>query len=237
MTKVSYKYLLVGVAVLGVLAGGVVYLRPTQKLQKDSPSPTVASNQVVSSTLPKVVVSYVPADEMPLSQTELVALRLQINHLKNTGSTSAGVLTTEFKKATHAKMTYRFGRRQKLSFKPVSLQKNLPEGFILTGRQYEGVMGEQGFDGLYRLFEKPNTKARLEITQSKITKQPLLLPKELFDQELDGVPLRLESLTDKKGVAYYHGEFVHQDSYISITSKGVALADFVAIIQQIITQK
>lgn len=233
MIKRAHKHLLASALVLVVL-GGVVCLRPSHKAHKGNQSATTVSNQATTTAIAAVAV-YVSADELLLPDAELAALRLQIANLQRTGSTSAGVLTNEFKKSTHAKMSYRFGRRQKLSFRPVSLQSKLPDGFVLTGRQYEGDMGEHGFDGLYRLFENPTSKARLEITQTKIDKQPLLLPSELFAQVVNDTPVRLETLSDKKGVAYHHGEFVYQDSYICMTSKGMALEDFLWLINQILT--
>lgn len=233
MAKWSYKHFIITATALTVLAGTLVYLRPV-KGQKSVSEPVVSTSETVLANNTWVV--YVPVDKMPLSQAEREQLRVQIDNWQRTGSTSAGLLTTEFKKATHAKMTYRFGRRQKLSFKPVSLKNHLPEGFVLTGRQYEGEAGEQGFYGLYRLFENPTNKARLEVSEQQIHKPPLYLPSELFAQLIDGVPVRFETLSDKDGVAYYHAQFVIKDSHISMTAKGMTMTEFLSVIGQILKQ-
>lgn len=57
-----------------------------------------------------------------LMQLNEKKLKQQLNHLKRTGSLSSSVLTDEFKQATHAKITYRFGRKQLLSFEPTKVE-------------------------------------------------------------------------------------------------------------------
>ncbi|WP_147287351.1 hypothetical protein [Moraxella bovis] len=44
-------------------------------------------------------------------------------------------------------MSYCFGRKQPLAFEMVKIKDALPLGFVLTGRAYEGVLGETGFMG------------------------------------------------------------------------------------------
>ena len=228
----------VGVVCLGLVVGGVMCLRPTKKPATDKAVPNSAVNtpsihHVTPIILP--VVSYVSVYDAKLTPDELVATKRQIEQLQKTGSTSGGIFTTEFKQATHAKMTYRFGRRQKLAFKAVKLSHILPDGFVLTGRQYEGQMTAQGFEGMYRLFENPATKARLEITETKIkTETPLILIQELFNESIYDTPIRLETLTDKKGMVYYHAQLVLADKYVSMTSKGMDKETFVGLLTQLI---
>lgn len=182
-------------------------------------------------------VRYLSLEEAHLSPTQKQRLARQIKNLQNTGSTSGGVLTTEFKSATHAKMSYRFGRKQPLSFDMTNIKDALPSGFVLTGREYEGVMGNAGFDGVYRLFENPNTKALFEITETYIhPDKPLMLIQELYRENLDGTPLRFEQLMDKKGQVYYHGEFVVGNRYVSITSRNLNLPEFMKVAKAIVAQ-
>lgn len=225
------------VTTLGLIATGVVvYLRPAQKpLTVYTDTVSESPLQMTDSKL--VVVEYIPLEMLEIPQSQKQELYQQITKLKRTGSVSGGVLTTEFKQATHAKMTYRFGRRQPLSFDMMTLDDKLPKEFILTGRQYEGKMGEQGFDGLYRLFEHPSSKARLEITETKINTTPLVLVRELFTEVIYRTPVRLESVTDKKGVPYHHAEFVWQDRYVSMTSKGMEMSQFRSLLEQILASQ
>ncbi len=228
----------VGVAILGAVIGGA--LMRTTKPKAEENKPPLSLTPVLHSQVKPVLVRYVPLSEADVSMQERERLQHQIHNLYATGSTSGGELTQEFKQTTHAKMTYRFGHRQDLSFKAVKrqvIQYHLPQGFVWTGRQYEGEKGEQGFNGIYRLFENPSSKARFEISESKLSKdKPLILIQELFNEELEGVPLRFETLQDKKGVIYHHAEFVAGEQYIIINSKNINTDDVKNVIKVIISE-
>lgn len=247
---INKKTLLVGAIVLSVMVGGVALSGALRsKSAKDSTQEQSGQNMKVSviiheshaqDQIKQVAtpsVRFVALAEADLSPTEKQKITRQIKNLEKTGSTSGGVLTSEFKSATHAKMSYRFGRKQPLAFEMTKVKETLPTGFVLTGREYEGVLGEQGYDGVYRLFENPHTKARLEITESRIRPdRPLILIKELFVKEVNGVPLRFEQLTDKKGQVYYHGEFALGERYVIMNSRGMNLAEFMAVVESVMIQ-
>ncbi|MDO4441841.1 MAG: hypothetical protein Q4B81_06635 [Moraxella sp.] len=208
-----------------VVAGGVWYLRPNPKTQsaddaKIDLSALMVAPAVASEEIKPVFVRYVSIDDTPQNK----ALKQQQKNLAKTGSLSGGVLSTEFKQATHAKMTYRFGRKQPLSFEPTKLAFS---DFILTGRQYEGVLGSDGFDGLYRLFENPHNKARFEILEVKIPLDaPVTIYQELLNKHIHDTPIMYEHLTDKKGVFYQNARFVHQDRLYTMSAKGMSRAEF-----------
>lgn len=182
-------------------------------------------------------VHYVTLDDANLSPTQRQTVARQIKNLENTGSTSGGVLTGEFKSATHAKMSYRFGRKQPLRFDAANMKEALPSGFVMTGRDYEGVMTDKGFDGVYRLFENPNNKEMFEITETYIhPDKPLTLIKELYRENLHGTPIRFEQLTDKKERVYYHGEFVAGNRYVSMSSRGMSMTQFMSVVNAVLVQ-
>lgn len=225
----SKKSLLIGAVCLGVVGLGIFAVRPNS--DKMTVMPTAEAGVLkMSDVLPKKqTANYISVEEADLTPQDKQKILKQIKNLHETGSSTGGVLTTEFKQSTHAKMSYRFGRRQPLSFQAVKITPFLPQGFVLTGRQYEGQKGEQGFDGIYQFFENPTTKARLELTQSKLNDDVLLI-KELFNENIAGTPVRLESLSDKRGEMYYHAEFVLGETYVVMNAKGVALPEFMAVI-------
>lgn len=64
---------------------------------------------------------YLSIDDDSINAAERKQLKQQLNHLKRTVSLSGGVLTDEFKQATRAKITYRFGRKQPLSLNRLRL--------------------------------------------------------------------------------------------------------------------
>lgn len=239
-----------GIALSGSLSGNLSRNQKSAKGSVNAKSSAGMTNMVVTPTIAGVdnpdnqanqettqVVSYVALADATLDVAQRQDILRQIKNLEHTGSTSGGALTHEFKSATHAKMSYRFGRKQPLAFEMVKIKDALPSGFVLTGREYKGVLGETGFGGVYRLFEHPSTKARLEITEIYIyPDKPLTLIKELYREDMNGTPLRFEQLIDKKGDVYYHGEFVAGDRYVSMTSRGMNLPEFMVVIDIIITQ-
>lgn len=235
MTVKVKKSVVMGVAV-SVAVFGFLYLRP-QSGQKSTQSdfgflPT--ANATVPVQMPTNQVRYVSVDDGQFDDKETATIKRQIKNLQNTGSRSGGVMTDEFKQATHAKMSYRFGRKQKLSFEMT--KPDLPQGFVLTGRQYDGErITDEGvvFDEIYRLFENPQTKARMEITQAKFDKS-MVFVQEFFNETIGGVPICLESLTDAKGVHYYRGEFVAHDTHIKITAKGMTREAFLAVVASLV---
>ena len=244
-TAVAVSLAVVGVALVGTLFVG----RVTKPKSEESETPlslnpvsVAQADSLVNPIKPtnSALVRYVSIEQAKLPEHERQALKRQIHNLQTTGSTSAGELRQEFKQTTHAKMTYRFGRQQDLSFNAVRrqvVQDKLPQGFIWTGRQYEGERGEQGFDSIYRLFENPNNKARFEISETKIwADKPLTLIQELFNDNVGGVPVRFETLSDKKGVVYHHGEFVAGEQYISINSKNMTADEVKTVIGAIIAE-
>ncbi|UYZ74845.1 hypothetical protein LP123_05555 [Moraxella bovis] len=257
---INKKTLLIGVIALSLTVGGIVLwgslsgnLSRNQKSAKDSvnteSSADVASMVVAPATASvdssdsqthtetTQAVSYVALADATLDVAQKQDIARQIKNLEHTGSTSGGVLTHKFKSATHAKMSYCFGRKQPLAFEMVKIKDALPLGFVLTGRAYEGVLGETGFDGVYRLFEHPSTKARLEITETHIhPDKPLTLIKKLYREDMNGTPLRFEQLIDKKSDVYYHGEFVAGDRYVSMTSRGMNLPEFMTVVDMTLTQ-
>ncbi|WP_066803158.1 hypothetical protein [Moraxella oblonga] len=235
--KKHQKTLLIGAVCLGAIGLGLIWARPNN--DKMTIVPTAKADVGVlkmSEVLPKPqLVRYVSIENTKITPQEKQKILKQINNIQETGSSTGGVLTTEFKQSTHAKMTYRFGRKQPLSFQAVKMMSFLPQGFVLTGRQYEGQKGEQGFDGIYQLFENPTTKSRLEITQTKLAHETILI-KELFNENVDGTPIRLESLSDKQGNMYYHGEFVLGETYVVMNAKGMNLPEFMAVIIGLLSQ-
>lgn len=237
--RISKKALIM--AAIGLVAvSGVWYARPSPKAEADKGADEMdLSGLVVASAHAEVLpaksphlVRYISIDEAPHSEQK--ALRRQLHLLQKTGSLSGGALTVEFKQATHAKMTYRFGRRQALSFEPVALSL---DGFVLTGRQYEGVKGEQGFDGLYRLFENPTTKARVELLETKIlADDPVVLYGEFVNKTIGTTSVIFETLTDKKGIRHHNARFVHHDKLYVMSAKGVAEQDLDALIMNIVQE-
>ncbi|KDN26015.1 hypothetical protein MBO_02460 [Moraxella bovoculi 237] len=65
---------------------------------------------------------YLSIDDDSINAAERKQLKQQLNHLKRTVSLSGGVLTDEFKQVTRAKITYRFGCKQLLSFEPTKVE-------------------------------------------------------------------------------------------------------------------
>lgn len=252
---INKKNLLIGALTLSLVMGGVVISSVLRKGVKDNvdeygeQSDTVSvivdeekiqlSQSHVQTKVSTVIsnVHFVTLASANLPPDEKERIKSQIRNLEQMGSTSGGVLTHEFKQSTHAKMSYRFGRVQPLVFEMARVKEVLPIGFVLTGREYEGVLGEQGYDGVYRLFENPHTKARLEITETYIhPDKPLILIKELFREDMNGVPLRFEQLIDKKGQVYYHGEFVVGERYVVMNSRGMNLPEFMMVVDSVMTQ-
>lgn len=229
--QLSKKSLLIGAVCLGVVGLSIFVVRPNGDKMTVMPTAEAGVGMLnMSEVLPKTHhVSYASVENVGLTPQDKQKILKQIKNLHETGSSTGGVLTTEFKQSTHAKMSYRFGRRQPLSFQAVKITPFLPQGFVLTGRQYEGQKGEQGFDGIYQFFENPTTKARLELTQSKLGDDAVLI-KELFNENIAGTPVRLESLSDKRGDMYYHAEFVLGETYVVMNVKGVALPELMAMI-------
>lgn len=232
------KTLLVAAAALGVLTVGVICLRPEQKHSTGSVANVVIPSATAGESVYVVQptgVSYVGVEAMDIPLAQKQQLKQQIKQLQETGSSTGGVLTTEFKQATYAKMNYRFGRKQKLSFVALDVKSILPAEFVLTGRAYEGQASEAGFDEFYRLFENPTTKARLELSETKIHHdKPLVLVKELYNQEVHGTPVRLERLVDKKGITYHHAEFALGDKYIKLNTKGMSHDEVMTAITNIL---
>lgn len=233
----SKKSLLIGAVCLGVVGFSIFAVRPNGDKMTVMPTAEAGVGMLnMSEVLPKTHhVSYASVENVGLTTQEKQKILKQIKNIQETGSSTGGVLTTEFKQSTHAKMTYRFGRKQPLSFQAVKMTTFLPQGFILTGRQYEGQKGEQGFDGIYQFFENPTTKARFEITQTKLVHETVLI-KELFNENVNGTPVRLESLSDKRGHMYYHGEFVLGETYVVMNARGMNLSEFMAVIAGLLSQ-
>lgn len=233
----SKKSLLIGAVCLGVVGFSIFAVRPNGDKMTVMPTAEAGVGMLnMSEVLPKTHhVSYASVENVGLTTQEKQKILKQIKNIQETGSSMGGVLTTEFKQSTHAKMTYRFGRKQPLSFQAVKLTTFLPQGFILTGRQYEGQKGEQGFDGIYQFFENPTTKARFEITQTKLVHETVLI-RELFNENVNGTPVRLESLSDKRGHMYYHGEFVLGETYVVMNARGMNLPEFMAVIAGLLSQ-
>ncbi|WP_435930920.1 hypothetical protein ACSF86_05420 [Moraxella bovoculi] len=175
---------------------------------------------------------YLSIDDDSINAAERKQLKQQLNHLKRTGSLSSSLLTDEFKQATHAKITYRFGRKQLLSFEPTKVELS---GFFLTGRQYEGVLGEHGYDTLYWLFENPGNKSRTEIIETKILENsPVVMYHELMNKTIAGTPVLYEHLTDKKAVNYQKARFVHEGRLDVINAKGLSQVEFESLLTTII---
>lgn len=249
---INKKTLLIGAIAISLMVGGVALsgaLRSKSakdNTQEQSTSVVSMTSLIVNESHAQHTSAKVPATpsvrfvalaDSQLSADEKQKIARQIKNLEQTGSISGGVLTEEFKSATHAKMSYRFGRKQPLAFEMVKVKEALPMGFVLTGRAYEGVLGKQGYEGVYRLFENPHTKARLEIIETHVhSNQPLTLIQELFREEVRGVPLHFGQLRDKKGQVYYHGEFALGERYVIMNSRGMTLPEFMAVVESVITQ-
>ena len=222
-----------------MVVGGAWYLRPGAKPAKSDVMPDVDLSML---SIPKATsepvkvesqaVRYLSIDDGSVKAAEQKQLKQQLNHLKRAGSLSGGVLTDEFKQATHAKMTYRFGRKQPLSFEPTQIELS---GFFLTGRQYEGVLGERGYDALYRLFENPSNKSRIEIIETRILEDsPVVMYQEFMNKTIAGTPVLYEHLTDKKAVNYQKARFVHKDKLYVINAKGLTQGEFESLLTIII---
>ncbi|STZ14622.1 Uncharacterised protein [Moraxella caviae] len=229
----NYKTLTLGALAIGAVVGGMLFLRPNKaEVAPIIPAATAATPTPAVVKKP-IFVQYHSIDDAPTHERK--ALAQQAQRLARTGSTSGGELTFEFKQATHAKMTYRFGRKQRLTFKPIT--PVLPAGFVLTGRQYEGkpiqVEGRSTYLGWYRLFENPDTKARIEISETQLSADaPIVLYRELMNETLANTPVQFETLHDKKGVVYHNAKFAKGDRLVQISSKGVAREQILAMVAQ-----
>lgn len=232
--KVSNKKLAIalGAAVAVVGVSGVVFWRGGKA--DNAPlvvEPVVTSLQTAPESTEPVYVHYVAlanaAQNYAITADDIKRLHV-IGSLK-------GMLTTQFKQATHAKMTYRFGRRQKLAFEPVRPAILASQGFVLTGREYEGNLINGAYQSLYRLFENPISKARIEIFETRITAdQPVEMIAETLNESVLGVPVSLERFTDKKGVVYHSATFVAKDRYYVINTKAVDRQLLIDVLQQIV---
>lgn len=162
------KYKLpVTIAVIGMgLVAGALYLRPSTKKQTQTSTNDSTVVDWVESTQANLMpmATYVSLTQANFDDTKKAHIEQQIASLDKHGHTNS-TIHLAFKKATHAKMSYRFGHKQPVSFTVIDIADVLPQGFILTGRQYEGEMGIDGYDAIYRLYENPNDRTRLEITQ------------------------------------------------------------------------
>lgn len=232
--KKSVIGLLIATGVIGAVGvSGLIYLNSTPTVDVLPAEQVILTPNEFNNTDQTVLFNFVDISQLD-NQAELYR---QANLLRQTGSLTGGELTTQFKRATHAKMSYRFGRKKPTTFKPVVLTTTLPSGFVLTGREYQGVLLDKKYTGMYRLFENPNTKARLEISEQQIlANQPITLVRELFNEKIGDVPVRLESFQDKKGVIYYSAEFAHQDKYYTISSKGMEKFTVLALLEQLLSQ-
>ncbi len=174
-----------------------------------------------------------------LSGAKRTVVAGQLQRLRQTGSSSGGVLTREFKSATHAKMTYRFGRRQPLALTPLDTAGVLPLGFVLTGREFQGERSQAGeFSKLYRLFENPSDKTRIEIIETAATSDaPIELIQELFSDRVHDIPVKFERMVDKKGVRYYGAEFALANVHYVVNTKGLASDEMRRLVERIIQQK
>lgn len=104
----------------------------------------------------------------------------------------------------------------------------------MTGRQYEGVLGEHGYDTLYWLFENSGNKSRIEIIETKILENsPVVMYHELMNKTITGTPVLYEHLTDKKAVNYQKARFVHEDRLDVINAKGLSQVEFESLLTTI----
>lgn len=226
--KRTLAVLALSACVLGVGTGVLFWRGSSKQVQASTETIPVSTPQVQSIAKPSYVHYVKLADANVANPSQISA---QIERLHHDGS-KAGVLTTQFKQATHAKMTYRFGRKQPLNFTPAPLRTLVPAGFVLTGREYEGEMVANAYSAMYRLYENPNTKGRIEIIESKLSAdKPLVLIDELMNEQVLGVPMTFERFLDKKGVVYYSVEMALTDKHYVINTKAVdkaVLMEFLA---------
>lgn len=226
--KRTLAVLAVSACVFGIGTGILFWRGSSKQTQASADIIPISTPQVKSIEKPNYVHYVKLADAKVANPSQIGA---QIKRLHQDGS-KAGALTTQFKQATHAKMSYRFGRKQPLNFTPAPLRQLMPSGFVLTGRAHEGEMVANAYSSIYRLYENPNTKGRIEIIETKLNAdKPLVLIDELMNEQVLGVPMTFERFMDKKGVVYYSVELVLSDKHYVINTKAVdraVLMDFLA---------
>lgn len=219
-------------AIVGGLAlTGFLYFRSSPKELASSPVAVTILNEAAALETEPVAkyVHYVSIDD---SDNPLL-YRRQLSTLTRTGSLT-GSLGTQFKQATHAKMSYRFGRKKPTVFEPAPLLKIMPDGFVLTGREYDSA-DDGVYRSLYRLFERPESKDRIEIIESAIDiTNPLERISELQNEQILGHPMLLERFIAKKSVVYYSAEIIIKDRIYQINTKGVDRAELMAFIEQLL---
>lgn len=216
----------------GLTLMGVLYFRSSPKQVVPTATLAIVNQAVATQIVPKPV--YVNYVSMHNSHNPKYYQR-QLTMLQRTGSLT-GSLDTQFKRATHAKMSYRFGRKKPTVFVPMSLTKIMPDQFILTGREYDDLMADGGaYRTVYRLFENPTNKNRIEIFESAIdTDQPLLRVKELQNEQILAIPMQLERFVGKKSLVYYRAEIIIKDRLYKINTKGVDRAELIKFIERLI---
>lgn len=219
------------VAVVGV--SGLLFWRGGKANDISKPAPNPVATASALQVEPLVKANYVHYVRLAdAGQTAISSA--DIARLNSVGSLKGG-LTTQFKQATHAKMTYRFGRKQPLAFMPVRSQLMASSGFVLTGREYEGEIHNGKYHELYRLFENPTTKGRIELFETLINQdRPVVMIQETLNDQIAGVPVCLEQMTDKKGRVYYSVSFVARDRYYRVNSKLVPKDQLMAILTEVV---
>ena len=226
--KISLAAAVVG----GMALTGFLYLRTSPKQTVTSPVPVTIINEAIAAEAdPKpVYVNYISLNDSEHPQRH----RQQLRTLQRTGSLT-GAMSVQFKQATHAKMSYRFGRKKPTVFVPAPLNELVPLGFVLTGREYDDPMADGVYRTIYHLFERPDTKQRIEVFETGIdVAEPLLRIKELQNQQVLGVPIQLERFVGKKSVVYYSAEIIIKDRLYQINTKDIEQAELMAFIERLI---
>lgn len=235
MLSKKQKLSLTAAVVGGLALTGFIYLRTSPKQTVTSPVPVTIINEAIAAEAePKpVYVNYISINDSEQPQRH----QQQLKTLQRTGSLT-GSLGVQFKQATHAKMSYRFGRKKPTAFVPAPLSELVPEGFVLTGRDYDDPMDGGVYRTVYRLFERPDAKQRIEVFESAIdVAQPLLRIKELQNHQVFGTPMQLERFVGKKSVVYYSAEIIIKDRLYQINTKGIDQAELMVFIERLATDE
>ncbi|VEG13775.1 hypothetical protein [Moraxella cuniculi] len=235
MQKISKKHkLAAGVVLTGAALLALTYWRSANKeIVEKVVASDITPIQKASATTPDAAI-YVRDVSIEQSSNKIQAAQ-QLKSLQRYGNTTQG-LGVQFKQATHAKMNYRFGQKKPTTFAPVAFGAILPKQFVLTGRQYEGKPNATGaYGSLYRLFEYPETKARIEIFETQLSADaPFERVIELQNDQIADTPVLLEQFTDKKGLVYYSVAIIIADKFYQINTKAVEKQVVIELLEKLI---
>jgi hypothetical protein len=179
-------------------------------------------------------------EDMGIHNVELSSLEnseknealIELANLKNTGSLSGGVQTTEFDESmiNVAKDNFNaIGKdankiKEKLTFEPVFL--NNFYGAKLVGVNNSGVLTKNKYDISYQVYDINYGQSGIELTEQYIPKNGvvrLTVVKDFLNDTVNNKPARLESLYSDKQEQLYNLSWQNNERYYELNTRNLPL--------------